>query len=155
MRPLFLAILFIFAHASTFAEVSIVRIWTEYRDAASFERMGEFFTGKEKLGGDLVVRSRSDDRDGYYLLLRVKNRGDALAGVRTELNAIFPSSPKARSFTHFPAISLPRGSQVVHVGITGDDWPEGLSHPVAWELRMFDSEGRLILRDASYLWGPP
>ena len=54
------------------AEVKLVRVWPEYRAAASFTRIAEYFGGKEK-ASELIVRTRPESRDGYYFLTRFKS----------------------------------------------------------------------------------
>ncbi|WP_404420641.1 hypothetical protein [Nibricoccus sp. IMCC34717] len=154
MRPFLPVILFIFAHSAAWASVSVVRVWPQYRDAASFERIGEFFTGKEQDASEPVLRSQPNARDGFYFLVRLSSTESAAQQVTPELRVILPDSPKVRVFT-FPTLSLPSGKRVIHLGLTGSDWPLDLKHPVAWELSLVDSTGNAIAREASFLWSPP
>ncbi|MEJ1973343.1 MAG: ABC transporter substrate-binding protein [Lacunisphaera sp.] len=56
-------------------EVTIVRVQHEWRDAASFKRIAEYFDGQEHNGGEALRRSHPESRAGYYFFVRVKNPG--------------------------------------------------------------------------------
>jgi hypothetical protein len=154
MRLFLPVILFIFAHCSASAGVSVVRVWPQYRAAASFERIGEFFTGKEQDAREPVLRSQPASRDGFYFLLRLSNTESSPQTLQPELRVILPDSPQVRTVI-FPAVTLQPGKPVIHVGLTGSDWPLDLKHPVAWELRLLDTAGHPVAREASFLWSPP
>lgn len=132
------------------AEVTFVRIWPAWREAASFERISEYFGGKENTGRQSVVRTQADQRGGFYFLVRTDNPGDALAGARFELKVIKPDSPEARTYTF--AATVPAGGHVFSLGLTGADWPGKDTQPVAWQLRLLAADGRELGSGQSFLW---
>lgn len=138
----------------TASDLTVVRILPEYRTEASFERIAEFFGGQENTGGQTFLRSRPDSRAGYYFLMRLKNAGAAVVGARIELAYITPGTPDPRSIT-FPPATVPTGSHVFQLGLTGSDWTDPEAKPVAWRVRVLAADGRELLSDQSFLWGQP
>lgn len=135
------------------SDLRIVRTWPGYRTAQSFMRVSEYFTGRENSGGQTYLRSKPEERAGYYFLMRVKNTGDRLQAARLELQVITPRSPAPATYTH--AVEVPRGTHVFQVGLTGTDWPTPEEAPVAWRITVYDSQGNLLVSDQSYLWSKP
>ena len=132
------------------AAVEIVRVFTGWRDTASFQGISEHFDGREHTGGIIMLRSRPAERDGYYWLIRLKNGGPALAGAKFELQVITPASPDARVFA-FPA-DVPAGSAVFRIGLTGVDWHDARTRPVAWRLSLLAADGHTEIATQSFLW---
>jgi hypothetical protein len=132
-----------------------VRVWPAYRTADSFERISEFIDGRENTGGQTILRSQPATRDGFYFLTRLKNSGPALENIRVELDILTPVSPEPRRVTTFAATTIPAGSHVFQIGLTGTDWPDAQVQSVAWQLRILDAEGRELLREQSFLWSQP
>ncbi len=143
------------AHQLAAAELTAVRVWPSYRSAASFERISEFFDGRENTSGQPVLRSQPATREGFYFLTRLKNSGPALENIRVELDILTPALPEPRRVTTFAATTIPAGSHVFQIGLTGTDWPDAQVQPVAWQLRFLNSEGRELLREQSFLWSQP
>lgn len=155
MRPLFLAaglLLAAFAPLRA-AEVELTRVWPTWRDAESFERITEFFTGRENTGKQVILRSRPQARAGYYFLVRAVNPGGQIAETKFVLQIITPADPLAKTFT-FPA-QLARGTTVFNLGLTGEDWPGEEAAPVAWKLELLASDGRALATKKSFLWEKP
>jgi len=132
------------------AEVTFVRVWPAWREAASFERISEYFGGKENTGRQTVVRTQASQRSGFYFLVRTDNPGAALTAARFELKVIKPDSPEARTYTFVTAV--PAGGHVFNLGLTGADWPNQDTQPVAWQLRLLAADGREFGRGQSFLW---
>lgn len=148
-----LSILLGFASARA-ADVSFVRVWPGYRPAESFDRISEYFTGRENPGGQTVLRSQPAERAGFYFLARIKNAGPAVAGATFKLDVITPASAAPRTFTF--AADLPAGEQVFNLGLTGADWPGGAkARPVAWQLAVLAPGGAELVQTQSYLWEKP
>jgi hypothetical protein len=135
------------------SRVEIVRVFTGWRDAASFQRISEFFTGKENTGGLIVLRSQPAERAGYYWLVRFKNHGAPMPGATLELQVVTPLSPEARTFAF--RTDLRAKTSVYRVGLTGADWPGPKATPVAWQLRVLAPDGRTVVAKQSYLWAEP
>ena len=134
-------------------EIKFVRVWTGWRNAASFERISEYFTGRENPGSQVLLRSHPEIRAGFYFLARVSNPGAALAAAKVIVYVITPDSPKIRSFT-FTA-PLPTGDTVFDLGLTGADWAGEKVHPVAWKVEVVTTEGRSLGAAKSFLWEKP
>lgn len=155
MRPL-LALLCLFAAALTTAraaEVEFVRVWPGWRDADSFRRISEYFDGKENTGNQIVLRTHADARAGFYFLTRVSNDSGPLDGAKFVLRLITPESATPKAFT-FPA-TVPAGSNVFQLGLTGADWAGPKVHPVAWKLELLAADGRVLALQKSFLWELP
>lgn len=151
MFRLFLGLLL--ASTSLLAEVTFVRVWPEWREAGSFVRIKEYFGAPEDTGRETVLRSRPDERAGYYFLVRTRNPGAAVSGARFELEIITPDSPLTKTFT-FPA-DLPAREHVFLLGLTGEDWAGKKVQPVAWRLRLLSAEASELASARSFLWQMP
>jgi hypothetical protein len=147
------ALLLLAAAPARAAEATFVRIWPAWRDAASFERLGELFGGAENTGREIVHRSQPAVREGYYFLVRLRATA-AISGTRLRLDLIRPDAPAARTY-EFPAPLGPKET-VFQVGLTGTDWPGGAeAHPVAWKLTLLSATGHPLAEHKSFLWEKP
>jgi hypothetical protein len=135
------------------ASLEIVRVFTGWRDAVSFQRVTEYLDGRENTGGITVLRSRPSERAGYYWLVRLKNGGAALPGAKFELQVITPAAPEAKTF-RFSA-DIPAGSPLYQLGLTGADWPGPKARPVAWHLQVLAADGTTLIAKESFLWEMP
>jgi hypothetical protein len=133
-------------------ELTIVRVQHEWRDAASFKRIAEYFDGKEHNGGEALRRSHPEERSGYYFFVRVKNPG-ALRPAKAALQVVTSTSAQAVSY-EFP-VELRAGDTVFNIGLTGADWPDPKLHPVAWKLNFVADDGHILATATSYLWEKP
>src|SRR4051812_47000824 len=60
-----------FVQACTHAdEAEFIRVWPAWRDAQSFDRIGEYFGRPEANGRETVLRTQASARAGYYFLVR-------------------------------------------------------------------------------------
>jgi hypothetical protein len=134
------------------ADLTIVRVFTGWRDAASFKRISEYFDGREHTGGEAMLRTQPGQRAGYYFLVRVANPG-APQAVKLSLQLNLPGAAKLR--THAFATTLPAGESVLNLGLTGTDWPDAKTNPVAWKLEVLAADGRPLATEKSYLWEKP
>src|SRR5436305_128030 len=82
MRSL-VALLFlsVFATYSRAADVEFVRVWPGWREAESFDRIGEYLGQGEQTGRQVVIRTHPETRTGYYFLTRIKHN-DELKGAK-------------------------------------------------------------------------
>ncbi len=133
-------------------ELTIVRVFSGWHDAASFKHISEYFTGRENTHGEVMLRSQPDQRSGYYYLLRLANHGPAVP-VRINLQIVMPASVKP--LNHAFAADLPGGETVLNLGLTGADWPGATTNPVAWKLEVAAADGRVLATEKSYLWDKP
>jgi hypothetical protein len=135
------------------ADLEIVRVFTGWRDAASFQRVSEYLDGREHTGGIVMLRSQPGERAGYYWLVRLKNRGASLPGTKFVLQVITPAAPEPKTFTF--SADIPAGSPLYQLGLTGADWPGTKARPVAWHLQLLAPDGRTLLAKESFLWESP
>ncbi len=134
------------------SDLKIVRVFTGWREAAAFKRISEYFDGKENTGGELVLRTHSDERAGCYFLLRVANLGAATT-TKLQLQIITPAFAKPIVYT-FP-VELKSCDTVINLGLTGADWPDKKANPVAWKIDLLGADGKSLASNASYLWEKP
>jgi hypothetical protein len=155
MRSLFALLVFTALGLTSLraADIEFVRVWPGWRDAESFERISEYFTGEEKTGREVVLRTKPDERAGFYFLVRVANASEPITGATFVLKVISPSGPEPES-TSFPA-DIPRKSKVFLLGLTGSDWPNSEVHPVAWKLELRSADDTLLASSQSFLWAKP
>lgn len=135
------------------ADVEFTRVWPSWRDAESFERVPEFFTGKEYTGRQIVLRTHAEERGGFYFLARIKNSASPVSAAKFSLQVIAPNDPLPKTFS-FPA-TLPAGTSVFSIGLTGPDWTNRTDPPVAWKLELQREDGHVIATAKSFLWEKP
>lgn len=135
------------------ADVQIARVWPGYRTAESFERISEYFTGRENSGRDIILRTQPSAREGFYFLTRLANRAAAIEGATFELSVISPTSALPR--THRFVANIPAGSRAFQLGLTGNDWPDPQAEPVAWQVIVWGPDGTELARKHSFLWSKP
>ena len=123
-----------------------------YKQTEEFQRISEFFTGKENLGNRIVLRSIPENRDGLYFSLYIKNKIRSLpSGTKAVVELLQPNSPDIQTY-EFLVPEVSSKSKELMLGITGDNWPNEDDHPLAWRVRLIDAEGKEIASDHSYLW---
>ncbi|HVS54315.1 MAG TPA: hypothetical protein VHD62_18310 [Opitutaceae bacterium] len=148
------AVLLATASRTPAADAEFLRVWPGWREAASFERIGQYFGQDENHGREIVRRTHDDARAGYYFLVRVKHAA-SLAGAKFALDVIRPDAPAPLHFV-FPASEAAAGESVFDLGLTGADWPGGKStEPVAWKLALLAADGRVLAEQKSFLWEKP
>lgn len=140
------------APAKEVAGVTIVRVFPGWRDASSFKRISEYFTGREDTGGQIVLRTHPDERGGYYFLVRVRNP-DAPQAVTAILDIVRAGNAGTQTYP-FHA-SLAAGDTVLNLGLTGVDWTDAKADPVAWRVTLKAADGHILASDRSYLWEKP
>ena len=139
--------------AARAGDVDFVRVWPEWHSAESFERISEFFTGRENPGGQIVRRTQPAQREGFYFLVRLRNRGAAQPAARLVLSLIKPDSPQVR--VHTFSLPLAAGESALNLGLTGADWPGRKIHPIAWKLEVLAADGTRLGLIQSFLWAKP
>ena len=151
-RVLITALCLALAPSLAAADLALVRVTSGWRDAASFKRISEYFTGRENTGGEAVLRTHAEQRAGYYFLVRTENPG-APRTVTARLQVITDAAAQPRTYTFAP--ELRSGRTVFHLGLTGPDWPGAKADPVAWKLELIDAGGSILAVEKSYLWEKP
>jgi hypothetical protein len=154
MRPLLTLIALLSAvSAVNAADVKFKRVWPEWHDAESFQSYYEDHTGHELTGKWIVLRSQPGKRGGLYFVTRVENTGPVVDGATFVVRVITLESVDTKAYS-FPA-AIPAGSNLFEVGLTGTDWTAPRVQPVAWEVELDASDGRVLARQTSYLWEKP
>ena len=133
--------------------LTIKHVYTGWRDAASFKRISEYFSGQENTHGEAILRTHPDQRGGFYFLVRVINPGPARA-IKASLHVITSANARTSDY-QFPTDLKADGDTVFHVGLTGADWTDPKGHPVAWKLDLLDGDGQTLATESSYLWEKP
>lgn len=154
MRLLVALLLFSAAFVSSRAdEITFVRVWPEWRSAESFERISEYFNGRENTGKDTIVRTHPDQRAGFYFLVRVANSGAPRTGTRFVVQVVGPKNPEPVTTTL--SADVPARSRVFLLGLTGKDWPNENDHPVAWKVELRSADDQVLATAQSFLWELP
>lgn len=128
--------------------VEIVRVWTEWRDDASFIRLSELAGGGENPGTEIFLRTHPEVRDGMYFLVRLR-KAEA-ADLVFHIQVIMPGGADPVGF-RFPA-KVRKGSSVYQLGLTGPDWPGAETHPIAWRVALLGKEEAELGSVESFLW---
>ena len=132
--------------------VQVVRLLPEYMPADSFARISEFFDGKENTRGATILRTQPKSRDGFYFNLRTQTDTPVeLAWIILEIITPASAEPRTESF----AVSLPKGSHLIRLGLTGSDWPNPKDRPAAWKMRILGVNGAELASEQSFLWSKP
>ena len=134
------------------SELTIVHVFSGWREAASFKRISEYFDGRENTGGQQVVRTHPDQRAGYYFVVRTAG---ASAPIPVKINLEVITAIQARPRTHTFTAGLKAGNNVLNLGLTGADWLDARANPVAWKLEIVAADGRVLVTEKSYLWEKP
>ncbi len=154
MRPIasLLLVLTLGFSSALAGDLQVVRVMPDYQTADSFVRISEYFNGKENTGGATILRTQPASRAGFYFLVRVKT-AKPIEVAWIEIQVITPTAPAARTDSF--AISLPAGSHVIKLGLTGTDWSDPKAKPVAWKLRFISADGKELATEPSFLWSKP
>ncbi len=152
VRSLFLLLGLALTPALFAADLTIVRVYSGWRDGASFKRIAEYFDGKEHTGGETMLRTHPAQRTGYYFLVRLKNPG-AARPVKFQLELVETGTSAARTLS-FPA-ELAGGASVFQLGLTGPEWQDPKLQPMAWHLQVLGPDGQVLANEKSYLWEKP
>jgi hypothetical protein len=138
--------------ASGADKVTIKRVFTGWKEGASFKRISEYFTGQEDTDDTVVLRTHPEQRSGFYFFIRVSNPG-APTPVKIKLELITPSDTKTKTFTF--SSELKTGQNLFNLGLTAGDWPHEKAHPVAWKIDFVGSDNQVLVSRDSFLWEKP
>ena len=118
----------------------------------SFQRIPEFFTGKEYEGLKVYCRSNDASRDGFYFVVKISGSLEKEPSqMLWDLDWLMPHAPRPRT-KQIPIENPNIFGKEVFVGLTGGDWPRQSVQPLAWCLKLLDGEGREIAQKKSFLW---
>ncbi|EIP98265.1 hypothetical protein OpiT1DRAFT_02718 [Opitutaceae bacterium TAV1] len=132
---------------------SFVHVWPGYRSETSFQRIREFFAGKDApKKEDGALRTQAGSRAGYYFTTRVK-ADTTVSGAILVVEFLLPDTDEPQ--VHFFTLDLKSGSNPFLVGVTGKDWPDASTTPTAWQVRLLGTDGKELARERSQLWELP
>lgn len=158
MRPFLPALfcLLLTACASTpqpaLTAVTIKEIKPRYIDAEQLTRVSEYFTGQEKTGDRIFLRSTPEARSGYYFTLILDEKVRRLPKGTTVLGEFYtPAGVELQSYEFTLPDRRPKTKEIF-VGLTGDDWPDADAIPAAWRFTIKDPNGNTLGQSQSFLW---
>ena len=132
--------------------VTIQEIKPRYIKEESFKRIGEYFTGAEKPGRRVFLRSDAPARAGYYFTLILDEDIRRLPSGTTVLAEFYTgASPDVQTHTFTLPNRRPK-TREIFVGLTGTDWPDEDAVPAAWRFTFVDPNGQPLGSAQSYLW---
>lgn len=142
---------FVFGFCGSSFGAKLQTQWS-YKQAEEFQRISEFFTGKENLGNRVVLRSNPENRNGLYFSLFIKDRIRSLPeGSKAIVEVLQPNSPDTQIYEYSIPVNTSKSKELM-LGITGANWPNEDDHPLAWRVRLVNAEGEELASDKSYLW---
>jgi len=142
--------LFLVALAFALPLAAATILGSKHRDAGSFKRISEYFTGEENSGRYIIFRSDPERRTGHYVALRLEDKGDfdRLATVRVRY---FEPGSLVEQTVEIPNNAEGR-SGVLLVGLTGPRWEDDDARPLAWRIELLAANGAIIDAAESFLW---
>lgn len=132
------------------AGVKIVRILEGHKKNEDFDRISEFFSGKENTGGVTILRSQPSLREGYYFTIRLDSETPV---TKATIELLIYNTVSETPHRHTFETTLSKGSQLIEIGLTGNDWPfPKTTHPSAWKITLLDAAQTPLATRQSYLW---
>ncbi|MEM9158223.1 MAG: hypothetical protein AAGB46_04170 [Verrucomicrobiota bacterium] len=129
---------------------AIELVSASHRDADSFKRISEFFSGDENPGRYTLLRTDANSRDGFYLSLKLtKEERASIKSIR--LHYVEPASLAEETLDL--AINGAAKSRIL-VGLTGSLWQSADTFPLAWKVEALDANGQVLTHQQSFLWSP-
>jgi hypothetical protein len=137
---------------ASLSSVEIKEIKPRYMEAAQFKRISEYWSGEEKQGKRIILRSDPAVRDGYYFTLILDEKIRRLPKGTVIVGEFY--TPKSVDLqTHeFRLPSKRPKTREIFVGLTGEDWPTVGGVPGAWRFTIKDPNGAVLAERQSYLW---
>lgn len=129
------------------AELEIVS--TERRDAESFKRLSEYFTGKEDPGRYAIFRTEPEARKGFYISLAAPDKS-VLANVANVRLSFVRAGTQEIVSREMPTQDLKK--RRILVGLTGEEWQSEDALPAAWKVELLDPTGATLESAESFLW---
>ena len=120
--------------------------------AQTFQRISEYFDGKENTCGRLILRTNPEQRTGYYFILSLVDSTEQLpSGSTFRLNYRVNGVRDDFNYTFYHSNSSIDSSEV-WLGLTGyANLAEGQSI-VAWQITVNDPDGAVLAKRQSFLW---
>lgn len=133
--------------------VEIIEIKPRYIETEAFKRIDEYFTGVENQGNRVIIRTDSNERDGYYFTLVLDQKVKKLqTGTKIVGEFFTPASADPATYTFTLPAKRPKTKEIM-LGLTGDAWPHGPEViPSAWRFTVKDANDIVMGSAKSYLW---
>jgi len=122
-----------------------------YVEKDDFFRIREFFTGDESTGDRVYLRSRPEEREGYYWIVPLRMIHNYADIHKVHIQVQVPNEIDLYTKT-FTINDLDKNKRYLWIGLTGEDWPGARRKPIAWSLRLEDREDQEIAQHKSFLW---
>lgn len=150
MRRLCLISWLLLLMAAPLGAVSIETAFTRYYEEGDIRPIRQYFgTELRNQGFRTVLASRPDAPAGQYFILKVTGAEEA-ASARMTLYSTESKNPA----TH--AWDLPgKIGKWLYLGLTGNDWPDQETRPLAWRIELLDASGTPVAEWKSFLWELP
>ncbi|RKZ91707.1 MAG: hypothetical protein DRQ40_09545 [Gammaproteobacteria bacterium] len=141
--------------ANAVDSVDFTRVRPAYREAKSFKRISEYFTGRENTGKTIVFRTQKEDRNGFYFSFRIETeRGSTVPSGTIVLQLYAPGTIEPTEYV-YELETQDKHWVPILIGLTGTDWEDPEANPVAWHLEFRDTGGNLLGSEDSFLWRLP
>lgn len=140
------------APKSILSSVEIKEIKPRYMEEAQFKRISEYWSGSEKQGKRLILRSDPAVRDGYYFTLILDEKVRRLPKGTVILGEFYTPKSVELQTHEFKLPSKRPKTKEIFVGLTGEDWPQPGAVPGAWRFTIKDPNGAVLAARQSYLW---
>lgn len=131
-------------------------VYPVWQQAEDYKRISEYFTGKEPVGNDVILRTDRAIREGLYFRIGLPSGKNAPEHARVRVEYLRSDEPRVRTEEFILPTTASGGPfSEVRLGLTGAAWPKGKLRLVAWRVTLRDEAGRPLAQAQSYLWGFP
>ncbi|MGB0371861.1 MAG: hypothetical protein ACPGN3_11035 [Opitutales bacterium] len=138
--------------ASDLFSQSIQTVTTRYQVANDFKTISSYFTDGDNTGPRIINRTQEDDWDGLYFIIEFTDRPETFEKkISVVIDVLTAFSPKPRQYA-FTLSEPDTFTWEGYFGITGTDWTDQETRPLAWKISIKDFEGNLITEKQSFLW---
>ena len=133
--------------------MTIKSAYTRYYETDEIRPIGQYFGGKlTGQGFRSVIASQPDAPAGQYFIAKLEDA--ATAGVASARMSYFISDSKDMKTASWNL----QGETLrgwLYLGLTGTDWSNEDTQPLAWRIELLDSNGGVLVEWKSFLWEMP
>ena len=136
--------------------VVIKHVDQQFMEVAAFQRISEYFTGRENTSGRVIERTYPQQRAGYYFIVSLEWHPHTTlpAGTQADIDFLRKNDPRPHH-AHFVFSQSSGTFDEILLGLTGADWTDRNLTIVAWKLTLKDAAGAVLADRQSFLWGFP
>ncbi|MDX2109269.1 MAG: hypothetical protein SFY80_03405 [Verrucomicrobiota bacterium] len=140
---------------ATLQSATIQWVEPQFITTGEFQRISEFFTGKENTSGRAILRTQADERDGLYFIIKLDTPASQFPdGASLKLDLVTTARKDVITYT-LPINSSQSDGRTMLVGFTGSDWRGPGIRPLAWHVTLVDAKGATLTEHKSFLWEMP